>query len=221
MTPTLPPHDSGADEPTDGTSALGPLSQLAIAAQSGERGALAAFAHAIVPHVGTAVRTSLTATLRSRCTRGDVVNTCWIVIQEGLHSLEVRGDPELISWVRRAVVRKILDLDEHERAQCRDPTRTRSLDAMLQFGDTATPPELRTDGSPIEEQVIANEEFERVCTAFARLPPLDAEVIRAIDFDGMSFAEAGRALGIAKATARSRYANGKARLAALLSGGPG
>jgi RNA polymerase sigma-70 factor (ECF subfamily) len=99
-------------------------------------------------------------------------------------------------------------LHDHRRSERRTP----ALAADEQLEDL---PQVRTDGDPLAA-ALARE----VYTAVGGLPAPLRDVVAAVDFAGLSYAEAATALGVPRGTVMSRLFRARARLAGALGGEP-
>lgn len=88
-------------------------------------------------------------------------------------------------------------------------------DARLVACDTDALPELPQ--RPEQDDALAVRDLDR---ALARLPLDQRAVLLLVGLEEMSYAEAGRALGIPQGTVMSRLSRARARLQAILDGEP-
>jgi len=75
------------------------------------------------------------------------------------------------------------------------------------------------DADPLDEQVGARLDAERVLRALAALPPGDAEVLRLWAWEGLDAGDLAAVLGCSAATARMRLFRARRRARALLDAG--
>jgi RNA polymerase sigma-70 factor (ECF subfamily) len=97
-------------------------------------------------------------------------------------------------------------LHDHRRSERRAP----SLAGEDRLEDL---PQVRTDGDPLAA-LLAREVYDAV----AALPAPLRDVVAAVDFAGLSYAEAALALGVPRGTVMSRLFRARARLARSLGG---
>ncbi len=100
------------------------------------------------------------------------------------------------SWLHRIVLNACTDRLRHNRIH-----------------DTVA---LESGPDPIVDRGAQLDTVLEVRRALAQLPPHQRAVIRAVDMQGYSVADAARMLGIPEGTVKSRAARGRARLAAAL-----
>lgn len=114
------------------------------------------------------------------------------------------GEASFRRWVFRSLVRKLQDRRKFHRRERRDPAR-----------EVAPATDLRSLSETPSRKVIARETGDLVRQVLAMLPAPQVEIIRLVQIEGLSAADAGRRLGISTVAARSLMARALRRLAVL------
>ncbi len=122
------------------------------------------------------------------------------------------GEAAFRRWVFRRLVRKLQDRRRFHRRERRDTAR-----------EVAPATDLRSLSETPSRKAIAREAGDLVHQAIEKLPPPYVAIIRLVQIEGLSAADAGRRLGISPVAARSLMARALRRLAEIFqreSGAP-
>ena len=114
------------------------------------------------------------------------------------------GEAAFRRWVFRSLVRKLQDRRKFHRRERRDAAR-----------EVAPATDFRSVSATPSRKVIARETSDLVRQALAKPPAPYGEVIRLVQIEVLSAADAGRQLGISTVAARSLMARALRRLAVV------
>lgn len=182
-------------------------------ARRGDQAAKGALLARQVGRLRAFVRAELGARLRAREESGDLVQS---VVREALSDFdraEPGGAASFRRWLHLVARRKV---QGRGRFWNRD-RRAVERDVPLLHQDDAPP---ARDATP-SRVAVAREELVALERAFAALPPDWAQVVLLVRVQGMSHAEAARALGRTESATRTLLSRALARLAErLASEGP-
>jgi RNA polymerase sigma-70 factor (ECF subfamily) len=193
------------------------LCELLLRAQAGDEDARDDLARRLLVGVAQAVRSHLGAALRRDFPAEDVVQQVFVTLLTSLRTLEIRGEPELRSWLRHLVVNEIRELARSRSARKRGPPPS---DGEIDDGDGSGDGSVDGVASPRDGVVDAASDgdlLRRVHEAMQHLSEADAELIRLTQLDGHGIGEAAKRLGLPESTARLRFRNAVVRVARLVS----
>lgn len=127
----------------------------------------------------------------------DLLNDTLIIAWRKIHTVPDEPDQER-AWMY-TVAGNVLT--NHRRSLRRRSKLTEALRSELSTADPFQTSESAAD----------------IAIALSRIPPIEAELVRLIHWEGLSASEAGRVLGIPESSARMRYAAAKHRLESTIA----
>lgn len=104
-------------------------------------------------------------------------------------------EKELLVWLRRILVRNLLDAARHHQAQARDRQRQESLEAMMEESSNALGMALAAHGSTPSAQAARREQCVLLADALERLPPDYRTVLEMRNLQQLPFEEIAERLG--------------------------
>lgn len=171
-------------------------------AEQAEADRRAAFAKYVVPEVEVLLRVAMTLTAQPADAE-DLVQDTLLRAYRAVDRFDGRHPRAwLLTIMRRA------EVNRHRR--CR-PHLLDDPDADL---ERLTP----ADPGATPEELVVGESFDAVVdTAFAALPDKHRQVVRLVDVDGLSYAEAAELLGVPEGTVMSRLHRARKRIRTRLA----
>lgn len=121
-----------------------------------------------------------------------------------------RGESELKTWLFRIAINESRNRFRWWKRRRRDATI--SLDATIGDSDTAIHETLSDRSETPEDAALAREREYALQTALFDIPEIYREAILLCDVEGMSYEEAGVALGVRIGTVKSRISRGREEL---------
>jgi RNA polymerase sigma-70 factor (ECF subfamily) len=154
------------------------------------------------------------ADLLRRESPADIVQAVFVDVLRDFDSFDDHGAGEVAfrQWVFRSLLRKLYDRRKFHRRERRDLAR-----------EVAPAPDQHLVSETPSRKVVASETGALVHQALATLPAPYIEIIRLVQIEGLSAAEAGLRLGISTVAARSLMARALRQLAIAFrraAGGP-
>lgn len=196
------------------------LSELVVAARNGDRDARERLGAALREEVVTLVRAKLGKELRvgANVESEDVAHDVLAKIAKALPTLDKSSDYAINGWIRLLVVNRIRDLHESTfGTRKRNPRATFSIDALRGDDRDDDPHADRSLPDPKAQsplQVVIDRELSALAVrAIERIPRDLAEIVRAIEFDRVSFVDYGKAKEMSPSNVRFLHARGLALLA--------
>lgn len=146
----------------------------------------------------------LPAELLRRESPCDIVQAVCVEVLRDFDTFDDHGAGEVAfrQWVFRSLIRKLYDVRKFHRRARRDVAR-----------EAAPPTDLPQGSATPSRKVVARETGALVREALATLPAQYLEIIRLVQIEGLSAAEAGHRLGISTVAARSLMARALRQLA--------
>lgn len=130
----------------------------------------------------------------------DALHDSFIGFAEGLENFELTGS--LRSYLATCVANRVRDLMRKKRSRPLPASESESSAAQTK--------------EPLEE-IVCNEELERLCAALAELPDEQREVVVLRVHEQMRFRTISKSLGISVNTAKGRYRYGVRKLRSILN----
>lgn len=183
------------------------LAALLAAARAGDRAAvgdLLAGCRDYLLHIATR---ELEADLLPKLGPSDLVQDTLLEAQRDFGRFQGRTRGEMLTWLRRILLNNLANATRHYRATgMRQVGREAGLDGVT--GADLPAPE---SDEPIP-RALAGERRAAVETALTRLSPEDQAVVRARNFEGLSFVDIGARLGQSPDAIRRAWARAVLKL---------
>jgi RNA polymerase sigma-70 factor (ECF subfamily) len=137
--------------------------------------------------------------LRVKLEPSDLVQETFLKAHREFAQFAGRSEPELVSWLRRILVRSMANQVKHHSRQARDHQRQESLEQLLDRSSTTIHQALATSVGTPSEQAIQREQSVLLADALSHLPDDYREVfiqrtLEHIPFETIA-AEMGRSVG--------------------------
>jgi RNA polymerase sigma-70 factor (ECF subfamily) len=133
--------------------------------------------------------------LRAKVDASDLVQETFLKAHRQFDGFAGGGEPELVAWLRRILVRSLADAARHHRVAGRDYRRQESLEAMLDRSSLAVHAALASPASSPSARAIGREQAVLLADAVARLPPDYREVFVLRNLEGISSDQIATRLG--------------------------
>ena len=182
--------------------------ELAQRAQAGDEDAFQALFHRHASALGRKIRRRLSPKLRRKVDEADILQMAYLAAHRGLGGFEPRGDGSFSAWLDQIVEHKILYVirqyvQVEKRGLNREETGSFHQRAPAAPGREPSPSGVAAAGE-LREQVEA---------ALAVLPDHYREVIRLVQREGLTLAEAGERMDRTTAATAKLYGRALAKLA--------
>lgn len=119
----------------------------------------------------------LNAKVRVRASASDVVQETFLEAHQAFSQFRGTTEAELIAWLRKILVRNILDEGKRQRAAKRDVNREQSLDAALDRSSEILGTALCSQISSPSQKIAKREQAVLVADAIARLSVEQRDII--------------------------------------------
>jgi RNA polymerase sigma-70 factor (ECF subfamily) len=137
--------------------------------------------------------------LRVKLEPSDLVQETFLKAHREFAQFAGRSEPELVSWLRRILVRSMANQVKHHRRQARDHQRQESLEQLLDRSSITIQQALATSLSSPSEQASQREQAVLLANALDRLPDDYREAFIRRTLEHVPFetiaAEMGRSVG--------------------------
>jgi RNA polymerase sigma-70 factor (ECF subfamily) len=195
----------------------GPPPEILLAqARGGDAAALGRLLELYRNYLRLVARSLLGRVLRLRLDPSDLVQETFLDAHRDFAQFTGAGEPELIAWLRRTLVRNLADQARRHRAPGRDPRREESLEAMLErSGDDAHEVLAGRLPSP-SAQASRRERAVLLADALAALPADYREVILLRNFEHLPFDQVAAHMERSPGAVRMLWARALERLAGAL-----
>lgn len=187
-------------------------SGLIAAAREGDESALAALCKRYEAKLRARVERRLSPALRRRVAASDVIQEALMVAAERIGDFEDRGPGSFGRWLGRIVDLKAQQLVRHHAG-----TAKRDVGAEVTRAARATMGAVRGRSPSPSQIAIGKETREAAQRAIAALPPTYQQVIRLIQGEGLTLAQAGERMGRTRDAVKGLYSRALGRLARELN----
>ena len=191
-------------------------------AQGGDQAAYEQLFERYYPRVERLVRKQLSPGLRGQLESGDVIHEALIQAIGSYEHLEVPSRPALIAWFASIVRNRLRDLHKRTTAECRHPGHQAIVDHLSAACSSGKLHFEAFDDSPLpEDQVVLEEDLERLRKAVGELKPEQQRLLAMRQEQNLGWQEIAKRLGFASADAtRMAFSRAKIELARRLRGNP-
>jgi RNA polymerase sigma-70 factor (ECF subfamily) len=157
-------------------------------------------------------RVQMHAALRARLDPSDLVQDALLEAHRDFPQFAGGSEQELLVWLRRILVRTLLDASRHHQAQLRDCNRQASLEALLEQSSNALGQTLAARSPGPGSQAANREEVVLLADALERLPPDYREVIVLRNMQHLPFEEVAQRMGRKSGAVRMLWARALEKL---------
>ena len=169
--------------------------RLLAQARQGDPAALGALLDLYNNYLFFLARGQMGAVLRDRLAPSDVVQETFLEAHRDFHGFRGVGEAELLAWLRRILVRNLVDLLRYHSDDRRAQTRQESLDAMLERSAARAHQALAAGESSPSGRASRGEQAVIVANALAGLPDDYREVIVMRHIERLRFKEIATRMG--------------------------
>jgi RNA polymerase sigma-70 factor (ECF subfamily) len=171
------------------------LEVLLARARAGEVAALGQLLDSYRNYLRLLARTQMGPALRTRVEPSDLVQDALLEAHRDFGGFAGATEKELLAWLRRILVRNLVDGARHHQAQVRDVHRHESLEAMLEESSNALGHALAGPDETPSAQANRREQCVLVADAMERLPPDYREVLELRNLQHLPFEEVAEKMG--------------------------
>jgi RNA polymerase sigma-70 factor (ECF subfamily) len=189
-------------------------SQVALlqAARNGQRDALDGLLGAFRNYLKLLARAQLGSNSQKRIEPSDLVQETLLDAYRGFDGFQGQTMPELISWLRQILVRKLVDQFKAQRAEKRDPRREISLQHALDQSSQELAASLYAPDSNPSSHLSREEQSIALANALERLSQEHREVIILRLFENLSFNDIAQQFDRSSGAVRMLFARAIDRL---------
>jgi RNA polymerase sigma-70 factor (ECF subfamily) len=160
-------------------------------------------------------RTRIDAELRVRLDPSDLVQETLLEAHRDFERFTGTSEGELLAWLRRIMVRNLMDQAKHFKTHKRGAGRQQSLEELLDRSSQEFERVLAASTSTPSAQAARREQAVLLADALARLPADYREVIILRNLEQLPFEEIARRLGRSSSAARMLWARALEKLSHL------
>jgi RNA polymerase sigma-70 factor (ECF subfamily) len=192
------------------------VSDLILAARSGEPGALDTLMGHYRNYLRLLARASIDTSVRVRADPSDAAQEALLKACQGFGDFRGTSEAELAAWLRRIMTNYLTDLERRHHAEGRDVGRERSLEEVLEHSSFALSRLVPVAEDSPSWRARRREMSVVVADALAALDPDDREVLILRSLHELGWAEVGRRMKRSGDAARVLWARALRRLGAVL-----
>jgi RNA polymerase sigma-70 factor, ECF subfamily len=192
-----------------------PTSQQLAKARTGDSQALGAILEGYREYLRLLARARVGQDLRVRLDPSDLVQETLLEAQRDFHQFLGNSEEELAVWLRRILVRNLVDQVKYHQSQKRDVGREQPLQTLIEQAHEALAAPLSTPS----KQAARREQAVSLARAMARLPDDYREVVTLRQLDGRSFDDIAITMGRSSGAVRMLWMRALERLGELMESG--
>ena len=189
---------------------------LIARARAGDASALGQLLEAYRNYLRLVARSLIGDALRLCLDPSDLIQETFLEAHRDFPRFAGSGEPELVVWLRRILVRNLADQARYHRAARRDDRQHESLEAMLERTGRDAHLALTAHSSSPSAQAARREHAVLLANALADLPADYREVIMLRNFDHLVFDEVAARMGRSAGAVRMLWVRALERLAGAL-----
>jgi RNA polymerase sigma-70 factor (ECF subfamily) len=171
------------------------------------------------PYLDSLARLRLDPRLQSKLDPADVVQQTLLEACQAPEQFRGRSEGEQKAWLRRILLRNLVNAVRDLGRQKRDVSRERSLEAAVEDSSARLEALLAAEQSSPSERAARNEDAARLEEALALLPEPQRQAVTLRHFHDWPLAQISRQLGRSQAAVAGLLHRGLVRLHELLSEG--
>lgn len=189
---------------------------LAARAREGDEIAFQILVDRHAPQLRQRIRRKLPATLRRKVSESDVLQVAYLAAHDRLARFEERGQGSFRAWVNQIVDHKVLEVLRRYLA-----TAKRSVDREVSRGNRPDTHNLGAHVASPSEHAVAGELQAKTRDAMRTLPDDYREILRLVQDEGFTLAEAGSRMDRSAGAAEKLYGRAIYRLTKAVLGKEG
>jgi RNA polymerase sigma-70 factor, ECF subfamily len=162
---------------------------LLVRARAGDQAARGRLFELYRNYLRLMARSLIAPDMRPRLAASDVVQETFLEALRDFPDFTGEGEPEVVAWLRKILVRNLADLIDHHHAGRRDVRRQQSIEKELEDSSQALHASLAASVSSPSAQAIRREEAVLLANALARLPAHYREVFILRNLESVPVAE--------------------------------
>lgn len=193
---------------------------LLMLARQGDEAALGRLLDRYRSYLRVLARSLLGSAVRLQLEPSDLVQETLLDAARDLPRFAGTTEANLMSWLRKILVRNLADQARHGHAEVRDRRRQESLEALLERSSVVLHQALSVTLSSPSHRLEREEEAARLADALESLPPDYEAVIRLRNIEHLPFEEIAARLGRSSAAVRMLWVRALERLQRELGGRP-
>jgi RNA polymerase sigma-70 factor (ECF subfamily) len=163
-------------------------------------------------------RSLLGSALKVQLDPSDLVQETFLEAHRDFAHFAGGNEGELTAWLRRMLVRNLVDQARHHEALARDLQRRESLEDLLERSSTTLHEALASPAVSPSRRVEEHEQAVLLADALEALPADYREVIQLRNFEHLPFEEVGARMGRTSGAARMLWTRALERLHHLMEG---
>jgi RNA polymerase sigma-70 factor, ECF subfamily len=168
-------------------------------------------------YLGLLARTQMSPALRARLDPSDLVQQTLLEAHRDFLGFTGASERDFLLWLRRILVRNLMDEAKHQHRQVRDVQRQQSLEALLEQSGNALGQAL-AGGSTPSTQASRREQEVLLADALARLRPDYREVIVLRNLEQLRFEEVAARMGRSAGAVQMLWARAMEKLGQEMEG---
>jgi RNA polymerase sigma-70 factor (ECF subfamily) len=190
--------------------------RLLAQARNGDEAALGELLELYRNYLRLVARSLISTALRVKFEPSDMVQETFLKAHREFNQFVGGGEPELVAWLRRILVRSLANQVKHHRRQARDHQRQESLELLLDRSSLTIQQALASSvGSP-SEQASRREQAVLLADALNRLPHDYREAFIRRTLEHVPFQTIATEMGRSVGAVRMLWARAVKRLTQLL-----
>jgi RNA polymerase sigma-70 factor (ECF subfamily) len=187
-------------------------------ARAGDRDRLSDLLELYRNYLRLLARSQMGPSLRARLEPSDLVQEALLEAHRDFPQFGGDSEREFLVWLRRILVRNLLDQAKHHTAQARDCRRQQSLESLLSESSDALGRALAHSGSTPSGPVQRREQAVLLADVLEGLPPDYREVILLRNMQKLPFDEVAARMGRRPGAVRMLWARALEKLGQALGG---
>ncbi len=181
-------------------------------ARAGDREAFGALLEHYHSYIRLLAQTVIGTTLRLRLDPSDLVQEAFLEAHRDFPQFTGSTERELLAWLRRILVRNLVDNARHQKARIRNHHRQVSLEALLEQSNMAVHEALAGTATSPSAAAVRGERAVLLAKALESLPADYREVIILRNLEGLKFNEVAARMSRSPGAVRMLWARALERL---------
>lgn len=165
-------------------------------------------------------RSQMGSALQQRLEPSDLVQEALLEAHRDFATFQGETEREFIQWLRRVMIRNLMDQAKRHTAQARDGKRQRSLEALMDASRRVFGQAIACGGSTPSVKAARREQVVLLADALERLPPDYREVIMLRNMDNLPFEEIAERMGRKAGAVRMLWARALEKLGEEMGANP-